>query len=167
FTGKIAKIFDESVDIYKELHQRLLLKQENENKNEEKKLDFNLLNNVEYSRRLTIEKDFERNEIFSSLINLEFDCSGTFLFYSTLYGIKMLNLRTNSIRHFFGTTENARFIRLALYQYDKGTTTTEQFNSTILFTTAYKKNRFYLFTRNNPQGQFFILKIRNDFLFSI
>lgn len=69
------------------------------------------MNNVEYSRRLTIEKDLEKNDSIYFLINLQFDSSGTFLSYSTLYGIKMLNLRTNSIRHFFGTAENARFIR--------------------------------------------------------
>jgi len=117
--------------------------------------NLNILNNVEYSRRLTIEKDLEKNDSIYSLINLQFDSSGTFLFYSTLYGIKMLNLRTNSIKHFFGTTENARFIRLALYQSQKSSN--QDFNSTILFATAYKKNRFYLFTRNNPLGNHFIL----------
>jgi hypothetical protein len=68
----------------------------------------------------------------------------------------MLNLRNNSIRHFFGTTENARFIRLALYQAQNSSN--QDFNSTIIFTTAYKKNRFYLFTRNNPQGKFTLFK---------
>jgi hypothetical protein len=70
----------------------------------------------------------------------------------------MLNLRNNSIKHFFGTTENARFIRLALYQSQKSSNI--EFNSTILFATAYKKNRFYLFTRNDPQGIFiFIIEL--------
>jgi len=145
--GKILKIFDEHLNVYKELHERLQSKQEQQ-QNEDKKSNLNLLNNVEYSRRLTIEKDLERNESVYSLINLQFDSSSTFLFYSTLYGIKMLNLRTNSIKHFFGTTENARFIRLALYQAHNSTN--QQFNSTILFASAFKKNRFYLFTRNNP-----------------
>ncbi|CAF1478514.1 unnamed protein product [Rotaria magnacalcarata] len=144
--GKIIKIFDEHLDIYKQLHERLQMKQQ---ENEEKKSNMNILNNVEYSRRLTIEKDLEKNSSIYSLINLQFDSSGTYLFYSTLYGIKMLNLRNNSIRHFFGTTENARFIRLALYQYNKSSN--NQINSTILFATAFKKNRFYLFTKNNPQ----------------
>ncbi|CAF1604534.1 unnamed protein product [Adineta ricciae] len=145
-TGKKLKIFDEHLDVYKQLHERLLIKQQ---ENEDKKSKLILLNNVEYSRRLTIEKDLEKHDSIYSLINLQFDSSGTFLFYSTLYGIKMLNLRTNSIRHFFGTTENARFIRLALYQTRQ--TSDQDFNPTILFSTAYKKNRFYLFTRNNPQ----------------
>jgi len=47
----------------------------------------------------------------------------------------MLNLRNNSIRHFFGTTENARFIRLALYQSQKSSN--QEFNSTILFIAAH------------------------------
>jgi peptidylprolyl isomerase domain and WD repeat-containing protein 1 len=158
--GKILKIFDEHFDIYKELHERLQNKKDD---NEEKKIKLNILNNVEYSRRLTIEKDLEKNESVYSLINLQFDSSGTFLFYSTLYGIKMLNLRNNSIRHFFGTTENARFIRLALYQAQNSSN--QDFNSTIIFTTAYKKNRFYLFTRNNPLGNF--ISIRNILFINI
>ncbi|CAF0888412.1 unnamed protein product, partial [Rotaria sordida] len=90
------------------------------------------------------------NDLFYSLINLQFDYSQTFLFYSIFYGIKILNLRTNSVRHFFGTIENTRFIHLTLYQFHKSSATTtttttttissDQFNSTILFTTAYKKN---------------------------
>ena len=134
--GKIMKIFDENFDVYKNLHEHLQIQ-------EQRKV--NLLNNVEYSRRLTMEKDLEKNSVVHSLINLQFDSSSTFLFYSTLYGIKMLNLTTNSIRHFFGTTENVRFVHLALYQSNKSTE--EQLNSAVLFATAFKKNRFYLFTR--------------------
>ncbi|CAF3597894.1 unnamed protein product [Rotaria sp. Silwood1] len=155
--GKILKIFDEHFDIYKQLHERLQYKQQEEeedhhhddNDNEKKKFNLNILNNVEYSRRLTIEKDLEKNSSIYSLINIQFDSSGTFIFYSTLYGIKMLNIRNNSIKLFFGTTENARFIRLALYQSQKSSN--DNINPTILFATAFKKNRFYLFTRNNPQ----------------
>lgn len=156
--GKITKIFNEQMDVYKELHERLQkkeeveLNEENEETTKKKKKSLLLLNNVEYSRRLTIEKEFERAELVSSLINLQFDSSGTFLFYSTLYGIKMLNLRTNAIRQFFGTTENARFSRLALFQAQ--TLAEGNVYSTILFTSAFKKNRFYLFTRNNPAGPF-------------
>lgn len=150
--GKMLKMFDEHLDVYKQLHERLQKKQQ---ESEEKKSKSSILNNVEYSRRLTIEKDLEKNDNVYSLINVQFDASDTFLFYSTLYGIKMVNLRTNVIRHFFGTTENARFIRCALYQTQKSAN--NDFNPTILFTTAYKKNRFYLFTRNNPQGQSSVL----------
>ena len=151
--GKISKIFNEQMDVYKELHERLQKKEEAElteenDETKKKKKSLLLLNNVEYSRRLTIEKEFERAELVSSLINLQFDSSGTFLFYSTLYGIKMLNLRTNAIRQFFGTTENARFARLALFEAQ--TLAEGSAYSTILFSSAFKKNRFYLFTRNNP-----------------
>lgn len=54
---KILKIFVEHLDIYKELHKRLQSKKDDQ---EEKKTELNLLNNVEYSRRLTIEKDLEK-----------------------------------------------------------------------------------------------------------
>ena len=155
--GKILKIFDEHFDVYKELHERL------QNKKDEQEEKKNKLHNLEYSRRLTIEKDLEKNESIYSLINLQFDSSSNFLFYSTLYGIKMLNLRNNSIRHFFGTTENARFIRIALYQANNSAN--QDFNSTILFATAYKKNRFYLFTKNNPLGNSLLTEMKIFFIF--
>ncbi|CAF4807014.1 unnamed protein product, partial [Rotaria socialis] len=46
--GKIIKIFDEHLDVYKQLHERLQIRQQ---ENEEKKSNMNILNNVEYSRR--------------------------------------------------------------------------------------------------------------------
>ncbi|CAF3654090.1 unnamed protein product [Rotaria socialis] len=75
--GKIIKIFDEHLDVYKQLHERLQIRQQ---ENEEKKSNMNILNNVEYSRRLTIEKDLEKNSSIYSLINLRFDSSRTCLF---------------------------------------------------------------------------------------
>ncbi|CAM4843889.1 unnamed protein product [Rotaria magnacalcarata] len=131
--SKILQIFHENLDFYKQLHERLQLKQQD---NEDKKSNIIILNNVEYSRRLTIVKDLEKYSIINPLINFQFNSSDTFIFYSIFYGIKMLNLRNNSIGHCFGTTKKARFIRLALYQSNKST---NQFNSTILFSTAYKK----------------------------
>lgn len=75
------KIFDEYLDIYKELHERSQSKNDDQ---EEKKSEMNILNNVEYSRRLVIEKDLEKNESIYSLINLQFDKPSTFLFYMAL-----------------------------------------------------------------------------------
>ncbi|CAF4759528.1 unnamed protein product, partial [Rotaria socialis] len=46
--GKIIKILDEHLDVYKQLHERLQIRQQ---ENEEKKSNMNILNNVEYSRR--------------------------------------------------------------------------------------------------------------------
>ena len=58
--GKILKVFDEHLEIYKQLHERLQTKQQQQQQSEEKKSNLNMLNNVEYSRRLTIEKDLEK-----------------------------------------------------------------------------------------------------------
>lgn len=75
--GKTDKIFDEHLEVHKELRQRLQVKED--------KGQINLLKNVKYSRRLTIEKDLEKNQFFYSLINLQLDVTRTFLFYSTLW----------------------------------------------------------------------------------
>ena len=153
--GKIWKIFNEHIDVYKDLHEKLQNKDKSELEDEsneidqhekQKKKSMNFLNNVEYSRRLTIEKDLDKNDVYLSMNNIQFDSSGTFLFYSTLYGIKMLNLRTNSIRQFFGTTENARFTRLALYQ--SNSTSEATIHSTILFANAFKKKSFLFVYKN-------------------
>lgn len=74
--GKTDKIFDEHLEVHKELRQRLQVKED--------KGQINLLKNVKYSRRLTIEKDLEKNQFFYLLINLQLDVTRTFLFYSTL-----------------------------------------------------------------------------------
>ena len=90
-----------------------------------------------------------------------FDSSGHFLMYPTLLGIKVVNLKTNRVINIMGKVENTeRFMSLALYQpsttkpmkVNIATATTNQSEGDpTLFCTAYHKQRFYLFSKREPE----------------
>mmetsp|Transcript_48026 Transcript_48026/g.109064 ORF Transcript_48026/g.109064 Transcript_48026/m.109064 type:complete len:361 (-) Transcript_48026:128-1210(-) len=105
-----------------------------------------------------------------SACNPVFDESGHFLSYATLLGVKVVNLETNRACRVLGRSENQdRFLSLALYQgtpkvdsqmmqsrmADKPKTREEMNASAersdpILVATAFKKQRFFLFTTREP-----------------
>lgn len=99
--------------------------------------------------------------------NVVFDESGTFLLYATILGIKVLNTRTNAVRLVLGQVESTeRFLSIALYQgipkvssqlrrLAPGTTvggTSGQGDTPdpTLVCCAYKRQRFFLFSRREP-----------------
>ncbi len=78
----------------------------------------------------------------------------------------MLNLETSEAVKYFGKLENARFLHVGLFQgitnKPKAMITLEMKASNnpnlqvvrqdpTIFCTGYKKNRFYLFTRREPE----------------
>lgn len=147
-TGKLKKVIDESLQQYTELQQS---KQQ--------------LPNMEFGRRMAVEKEIDRNNGME-YANVVFDETGHFLLYATMLGIKIVNLTTNRVATMLGKMENARFMNVAMLQ--RSTTsraaltlemhtsenpglTADGFTDPILFATALKKNRFYLFTRFEPE----------------
>ncbi|XP_052743857.1 peptidylprolyl isomerase domain and WD repeat-containing protein 1 [Bicyclus anynana] len=88
-----------------------------------------------------------------------------FVAYCTMLGAELVNLATNRCAALLGKPENLRPLHLALFQgrtnQSKLATTLEMEGSDnptllniktdpTLFCTAYKKNRFYMFTRRGP-----------------
>ncbi len=69
-SGKITQTIDESLEVYSNIQQ--VTPQ---------------LANMEFGRRIAIEKDIERNEA-NQYSNLVFDESGLFLIYGSLLGVK-------------------------------------------------------------------------------
>ncbi|XP_025109974.1 LOW QUALITY PROTEIN: peptidylprolyl isomerase domain and WD repeat-containing protein 1-like [Pomacea canaliculata] len=146
-TAKLWKVLDESLQRFTELQQ---MKQQ--------------VPNMEFGRRLAVDRDLEKSESFH-FSNLVFDESGNFLLYSTMLGIKVINLHTNSCMRMLGKPENARFLHLSLFQgagKPKQKANAEMaasdnpllqsvFQDPILFCTAFKKNRFYMFTHREPE----------------
>ncbi|XP_005110323.1 peptidylprolyl isomerase domain and WD repeat-containing protein 1 [Aplysia californica] len=145
-SGKLWKVLDESVQRFTELQQK---KQQ--------------IANMEFSRRLAVEKDLERSPSFHTS-NVVFDESGYFLLYATMLGIKVINLHTNSCACWLGKTENTRFLQLALFQgagkaaqrVDVEMAASDNpalknvFVDPLLVCTAFKKPRFYFFSRREP-----------------
>ncbi|CAH8610930.1 unnamed protein product [Schistosoma intercalatum] len=169
-TGKLIRVYDESLQQYSNLQQT---KQ--------------LLPSMEFGRRLAQEKELDRSE-FKHSCNLVFDSSSNFLAYATLLGIKIINIISNRVVRNLGGPENLRFIQLAFMpprstsifygstNIGSGTSScvpslemlamandsltasnnsATPCNSTMMCTpvivcTAFKKNRIYLFTNREP-----------------
>jgi len=121
---------------------------------------------MEFGKKISVEKDIARAGA-SKYNNLVFDESGNFLIYSSLLGIKVVNVVTKKVSRLLGQREHLRTLGLALFQgrpksMSCTATTTEMEASDnpalndigtdpTLVTTAYKKNRFYLFTNRSSK----------------
>ncbi|VDD80088.1 unnamed protein product [Mesocestoides corti] len=95
-TGKLSLVYDESLQHYSELQST---KQ--------------LLPSMEFGRRLALEKELDRSD-GTHMCNLEFDRSGNFLIYTTMLGIRVVNLVTNRLVRSLGGPENLRLLQVAL-----------------------------------------------------
>ncbi|XP_053677501.1 peptidylprolyl isomerase domain and WD repeat-containing protein 1 [Anopheles nili] len=146
-SGKLLRVYDESLARYSESQQ---LSQ--------------TLSNMEFGRRMANERDLEKSDAFANM-NVAFDYSGHFILYPTMLGIKVVNIETNRCMKIVGKNDNLRPLNVALFQgkvkFSKAATTLEQEasenkaaqaipNDPTLFCTAYKKQRFYLYTRRLP-----------------
>eukprot|EP01113_Clastostelium_recurvatum_P020926 TRINITY_DN2477_c0_g1_i1.p1 TRINITY_DN2477_c0_g1~~TRINITY_DN2477_c0_g1_i1.p1 ORF type:complete len:663 (-),score=150.28 TRINITY_DN2477_c0_g1_i1:90-2078(-) len=118
------------------------------------------LDNIDFGRRMAVEREIDTAVTAgdtAAASNVIFDDSGKFILYPTLFGIKVVNLITNKVVKLLGHVENGtRFLSLALYQgVNKGDIVQDNkkkdaLPDPTLFCSAYKKQRFYLFTRREP-----------------
>lgn len=142
-TGKLYRQYDENLNLY---HQA------QSSQNYEYKLD-----DIDFGRRMAVEKEICKSEEQLNW-NVVFDESSNFLMYATPLGIKLINMISNKLIRCIGLVENTeRFLTLALYQGKNiGSVATVDFNfnaseDPTLICTAYKKHRFYLFSRREPE----------------
>ncbi|GAB1604656.1 uncharacterized protein LOC115226510 [Argonauta hians] len=149
-TGKLSRVFDETLEHFTAVQQ---VKQQ--------------LPNMEFGRRVAVERDLEKSAYFRKC-NVLFDDSGYFVLYSTMLGVKVINLHTNQCCRILGKPENARLLQLGLWQggrgqRHKGSLEVEMVTADnallhpptlhhpTLLATAFRKNRFYIFTRREPE----------------
>lgn len=111
---------------------------------------------------MAVERELDKTE--TSIGNIVFDESGHMLMYSTMLGVKLINTYTNRCLKIFGKPENLRPMQIAVFQgkAKKSAATTVEMEASdnptfemnrpdpTLFCTAYKKNRFFLFSRREP-----------------
>ncbi|KAJ6632608.1 Peptidylprolyl isomerase domain and WD repeat-containing protein 1 [Pseudolycoriella hygida] len=146
-TGKLIRVFDETLARYSDMQHTS-----------------QAIPNMEFGRRMANERDLEKSD-FLVHSNITFDYSGHFILYSTMVGIKMVNITTNRCVQIIGKGDNLRALHVALFQgrakRSKAAITIEQEasnNPTLqsqssdptIFCTAYKKQRFYLYSRRLP-----------------
>lgn len=65
--------------------------------------------------RMATEWELEKSESFQ-LANIQFDCSGQFILYPTMIGIKVVNIETNVCHKVIGAGDNVRPLHIALFQ---------------------------------------------------
>lgn len=145
-TGKLYRTYDESLRIIEEMHQTGSGPRKFEN--------------VEFGKRFATEKQIEAPGLRNKP-NIVFDETGNFIFYGSIYGIKVVNTYTNQVVKTFGADENFRPLNLTLYQgqpQKKKISTIEMGASSnpllqeqesrdpILTATGVGKVRFYMFT---------------------
>lgn len=146
-TGKMTRVFDETLARFAEAQQ-----------------SNHAIPNMEFGRRMNNEKDIDKTDALQ-YNNIVFDQSGHFILYSTMIGIKLVNIETNKCMKVLGKSDNIRPLNIAMFQgkVKKSTAapTLEQegsenptmaatTNDPIVFCTAYKKQRFYLYSRRLP-----------------
>lgn len=115
------------------------------------------MDSIDFGRRMAIEKSISEKAEASPTTNIIFDHSGVFVLYPTLLGIKIVNIKTNKMEIILGRNEsNERFMSVALYQGRSiGSAYTDNLNvnaeeDPTVFACAFKKSRFYLFSRRQP-----------------
>lgn len=114
---------------------------------------------------MAVERELEKTPESLRYTSMVFDESSNFLFYPTVVGVKVVNLVTNKLVQIIGKPENLRILHLAMFQgkprkmthaaptveleaAENPTLDSMQADPT-LFCTAFKKNRFYMFTRRD------------------
>ncbi|KAM0790478.1 hypothetical protein ACM66B_003354 [Microbotryomycetes sp. NB124-2] len=158
-TGRLHRAYDESLTAIQEMQQAGTAGVK--------------LDSMEFGRRLAQERDLEKSALESIVEGRlgvgvgqpVWDEGGKFVLFPTLLGIKVVNTVTNKVSRMLGKDETVRFLNLALFQgvpKKKTFKTLAQATSDnpllqekderdpTLFCTAFKRPRFYLFTRSSP-----------------
>ncbi|KAF9565737.1 peptidyl-prolyl cis-trans isomerase [Agrocybe pediades] len=157
-TGKMSRKYDESLEAIQEMQQAGTAVYRVED--------------MEFGRRLAMERELEfpgpDGHVPGRWSNAIWDESGAFIIYPSLLGIKVVNTYTNRVVSLLGKDEAVRFMNLTVYQGApaKKTITTMAMAASAnpiladkgqrdptLFCTGYKRSRFYLFTRSEPEGE--------------
>ena len=145
------------------------------------------LDGIDYGRRMAVERDYEKQIKIQSVSSIDttsqqltalgplpvsnvvWDDSDTYIIYSTLVGVKVINVHTNTLVKVLGKVESSeRFTTLALYQgtpvsaesaaarqgvsvlLGGGSAVSEVVEDPCLFALSYKRERFVWFSQREP-----------------
>lgn len=162
-TGKMIKQIDDTFALYEK--QQLA------------DSDTFKLDGIDFGRRMAVERELHKSSGskgkmgFVPPSNVLFDESGNFIFYATPLGIKVINIKTNTLVKLLGKVENTeRFLSLTLFQgmptaidasqglqmgagaiMAKDAAIINRMEDPCIFTCAFKKNRFYCFSTREPE----------------
>lgn len=166
-------------DLQKEVEQSIEEADETNGK-ENNNVGLILLDSMEFGRRLAGERELDASSIDAigdgvrasmggCAANVVFDESCTHILYGSMLGIKVRNIIDDKIEAIMGKDETMRFINVSLFQGMVKKNTKRSLalvaseNPIIanaqpnrpdptLFCTAFKRSRFYMFTREEPDN---------------
>lgn len=121
------------------------------------------LDRFDFGRRIAVEKEMRKSQALMYQTAV-FDESCNFLIYASMVGVKIVNIHSNKLVRVLGKVEQTeRFLGVALFQgrpmrrkVEQGVTLVEGENDSkemvdpLAVCTAYKKQRFYLFSTREP-----------------
>ena len=118
-----------------------------------------MLEEHDYEKKLNIEKDLEITKEFLFNPNVEFDDTEQLIVYASFHGIKIYSLVNKTIERVLGKGEHERYIRVSLFQGRVMRNPNGNANihgerkaaDPLVVCTAFRKNRFYLFSRRMPE----------------
>ena len=122
------------------------------------------LDKLDFGKRMATEREMERSCSTAPPCNVTFDESGNFILFASMFGVKVLNLTSNSVEVILGRLETTeRFLSIALFQgkieatqqllQQLGKDVMEQAKSPdpTIFAIAWRRPRFFLLTRHEPE----------------
>ncbi|CBZ50494.1 putative cyclophilin [Neospora caninum Liverpool] len=154
-TGKISKVYLETIDMY----------QTAQNDPQRRALHVDAL---DFEHRLAAEKELSKSRA-REWQTMGFDESSNFLVYPCMLGIKVVNIKDNKLCRLIGKPEHSlRFLAIGVYQAKaqkrKPTTTVilgknakgqdakdENRMDSVIVASAFKKNRVYFFTADTQK----------------
>jgi peptidylprolyl isomerase domain and WD repeat-containing protein 1 len=104
-TGKLYREYNESLKYYVENYHSLI------------KTDVNRLEKADLDKRLVIERELEKYLDIIPPLNIQFDETNNYIFYSSILGIKLIDFKSERLIKILGKSESSeRFLTLILFQ---------------------------------------------------
>jgi len=104
-TGKLFREYNESLKYYVENYHTLL------------KNDINKIEKSDLDKRLVVEREMEKYIEIIPPLNIQFDETNNYIFYSSILGIKLIDFRNERLIKILGKTESSeRFLTVNLFQ---------------------------------------------------
>jgi len=132
---------------------------------DDKHKDYQLLklDRIDFERRISVEKEMEKSMEYLNQITVEFDENDKIIIVPSFFGIKFFEISSGKLVRLIGKHESTeRFLKIALYQGRamknvsntasvSGTTTNKKEADPTLYSTSFKKNKFYIFSKREPE----------------
>lgn len=151
-TGKIIRKIDESIKSAIETQ-------------DERHPDYNILklDRIDFDRRISVEKEMDKSMDYICQMMVEFDETDKIIIIPSFYGIKFVDLASGKLLRLIGKHESTeRFLKISLFQGKamkntsnttsiSGTTANRKETDPTLYCTSFKKNKFYIFSKREPE----------------